>query len=82
MLSTLEIPPEELQYRPLATVLEGSKLEGKATGLIATSRVTHATPAAFASHVDNRDNENEIMKQMVYENIDVVFGGGSAILHL
>lgn len=80
VLSTLEIPPEELQYRPLATVLEGSKLEGKTTGLVATSRVTHATPAAFAAHVDNRDNETEIMRQMVYENIDVVFGGGSSYL--
>ncbi|AKB52746.1 Alkaline phosphatase [Methanosarcina barkeri str. Wiesmoor] len=80
VLSTLEIPPEELQYRPLATVLEGSKLEGKATGLVATSRVSHATPAAFAAHVDNRDNETEIMKQMVYENVDVIFGGGSSYL--
>jgi alkaline phosphatase len=77
ILTTLEQPSDELQYSPLATVLEGSKLEGKATGLVATSRVTHATPAAFASHVDNRDNENEIMEQMVYEDIDVVFGGGS-----
>jgi alkaline phosphatase len=80
VLSILEIPPEELQYSPLATVLEGSKLEGKATGLVATTRVTHATPAAFASHVDDRDNENEIMEQMVYEDIDVVFGGGSSYL--
>jgi alkaline phosphatase len=77
VLSILEKPSEDLQYSPLATVLEGSKLEDKATGLVATSRVTHATPAAFASHVDNRDNENEIMEQMVYEDIDVVFGGGA-----
>ncbi len=80
VLSTLKTPPEELQYSPLATVLEGSKLEGKATGLVATSRVSHATPAAFAAHVDNRDNETEIIEQMVYENIDVVFGGGSSYL--
>ncbi|WP_440946735.1 alkaline phosphatase [Methanosarcina sp. T3] len=80
VLSTLEIPPEKLQYSPLATVLEGSKLEGKATGLVVTVRVTHATPAAFASHVDDRDNEDEIMEQMVYEDIDVVFGGGSNYL--
>lgn len=80
VLSTLETPPEQLQYSPLATVLEGSKLQGKATGLVATSRVTHATPAAFAAHVDNRDNETEIMEQMVYEDIDVVFGGGSGYL--
>jgi len=77
VLSTLEPPSEELQYCPLATVLEGSRFEGKATGLVATVRVSHATPAAFASHVDNRDNENEIMEQMVYGDIDVVFGGGS-----
>jgi alkaline phosphatase len=80
VLSTLEIPPEELRYRPLATVLEASKLNGKATGLVATSRVTHATPAAFASHVDSRDNETQIIEQMVYENIDVVFGGASGYL--
>ncbi|MFZ2497224.1 alkaline phosphatase [Methanosarcina sp.] len=76
VLSLLESPSEELQYSPLATVIEGAKLEGKATGLVATSRVSHATPAAFASHIDNRDNENEIMEQMVYEGIGVVFGGG------
>jgi alkaline phosphatase len=69
VLSTLEIPPEELQYRPLATVLEGSKLEGKATGLIATSRVTHATPAAFAAHVDNRDNETEIRDFLLFSGL-------------
>ncbi|KKH50690.1 alkaline phosphatase [Methanosarcina sp. 1.H.A.2.2] len=80
VLSILEAPSEEVQYRPLATVLEGSKLEGKATGLVVTSRVTHATPAAFASHVDDRDNENEIMEQMVYGDIDIVFGGGSGYL--
>ncbi len=80
VLSTLEMPPEKLQYRPLATVLEASKLKGKATGLVSTSRVTHATPAGFASHVDNRDNETQIIEQMVYENVDVVFGGASSYL--
>lgn len=80
VLSTLEAPPEELQYKPLATVLEASKLKGKSTGLVVTVRASHATPAAFAAHVDNRDNETEIIEQMVYENIDVVFGGGSGYL--
>ena len=80
LLSTLDEESMAASYSPLATVLEGSKLEGKATGLVATSRITHATPAAFASHVDNRNNESEIMEQMVYEDIDVVFGGGSQYL--
>lgn len=29
-VNTLKIPPEKLQYRPLATVLEASKFKGKA----------------------------------------------------
>lgn len=63
-------------YEPLATVLEGARLEGKATGLVATCRVSHATPAAHASHIHDRDLDNEIMEQIVYQEIDVVFGGG------
>jgi alkaline phosphatase len=69
-------PDPDLQYRPLATVLEGARLMGKATGIVATSRVTHATPAAYIAHVPSRDLEDEIMEQAVYQNIDVVFGGG------
>jgi len=69
-------PPKDLQYRPLATVLEGARLLGKSTGIVATSRVSHATPAAFVAHVPVRKMENDIMEQAVYENIDVVFGGG------
>ncbi|MCW4006937.1 MAG: alkaline phosphatase [Candidatus Bathyarchaeota archaeon] len=63
-------------YEPLATVLEGAQLEGKATGLIATSRITHATPAVYAAHINDRNNENEIMEQLVYHDVDVVLGGG------
>ena len=62
-------------YAPIASVLEGAKLEGKATGLVATSRITHATPAAFAVHIHDRGMDNEIMEHMVYQDIDVVFGG-------
>jgi alkaline phosphatase len=80
VLSTFEDAKTEMQYRPLATVLEGAKLQGKSTGLVATSKISHATPAGFACHVHNRNNYNEITEQMVYENIDVAFGGGK--LHL
>jgi alkaline phosphatase len=69
-------PGPELQYRPLATVLEGARLSGKATGVIATSRISHATPAAYAAHVPSRSLENDIMEQLVYQGVDVVLGGG------
>lgn len=72
---TIAIPPDE-QYVPMATVLEGARLLGKATGLVATSRITHATPAGYASHVESRYRENEIMLQMVNQGLDVSLGGG------
>lgn len=67
-------------YVPLATVLEGAKLKGKATGLVATSEIPHATPAAFASHVESRKQYDDIIEQMVYQDIDVVFAGGKDFL--
>ncbi|MCX7725881.1 MAG: alkaline phosphatase [Chitinispirillaceae bacterium] len=73
-------PPEYLSYRPLATVLEAAKLIGKATGLVATSTISHATPASFSAHVDHRSKELDIIEQQVYQNIDVVFGGGKSLL--
>jgi alkaline phosphatase len=69
--------PTAAPYAPVASVLEAAKLAGKATGIVATSRVTHATPAAFACHIPDRNLDNEIMEHMVYNNVDVVFGGGA-----
>jgi len=63
-------------YAPVASILEAAKLDKKATGLVATSRITHATPAAFACHIQDRGWDNDIMEHIVYNNLDVVFGGG------
>jgi alkaline phosphatase len=79
-LSTVPEPPATLHYRPLANVLEGAKLKGMATGIVSTSRITHATPAAYIAHVPSRSQEEVIMEQAVYQNIDVVFGGGGRYL--
>jgi alkaline phosphatase len=35
--------------------MEAAKAQGWMTGLVVTSRVTHATPACFYSHVVDRD---------------------------
>ena len=74
------IEPTADPYVPVATVLEGARLKGMAVGLVATSRITHATPAAFASHIDDRSKESEIMEHLVYQGLDVVFGGGARYL--
>ena len=67
---------EDTLHRPLATVLEAAEAKGLATGLVATSRITHATPAAFASHVDERTSEDRIAAQMLDQGIEVLLGGG------
>lgn len=66
---------------PCGTILEAAKAEGMLTGLVVTSRITHATPAAFSAHVLHRDMENDIALQQIGFNplgrqVDLMFGGG------
>ncbi|KRQ87669.1 Alkaline phosphatase 4 precursor [Caloramator mitchellensis] len=62
--------------KPIATVLEAAKLAGKSTGLVVTCEIPHATPASFSSHYYSRSDEYTLVEQQVYQNIDVVLGGG------
>eukprot|EP01080_Neovahlkampfia_damariscottae_P003785 gene3785-6946_t len=63
--------------RPVITALEAAKKKGLKTGIVVTSRVTHATPAAFSSHVRHRDMEFDIASQQITKKIDIILGGGS-----
>jgi len=63
--------------KPVATILEAARLAGKATGVIATSEIMHATPADFTAHDPSRKNYDSISEQQVYQGIDVVIGSGS-----
>ena len=76
------LPPlqEGWKYRPLATILEAARASGKSVGLVATSNIQHASPAAYSAHVRDRGDYNEIAEQQVYLDIDVVFGGGKQFL--
>ncbi|MCY8087868.1 alkaline phosphatase [Bacillus sonorensis] len=67
---------EKDHYRPLANVLEGAKKTGRATGIIATSEIQHATPASYSAHHLNRNNFEVLGEQQVYQNMDIVLGGG------
>ena len=57
-------------------MLEWAEEKNMATGLVASSTVTHATPASFAAHVDSRKKEKEIAKQFAETEVDVILGGG------
>ncbi len=49
----------------IETILEAAKKQGYAVGLVSTARITHATPAAFASHIWYRDLEDYISAQYI-----------------
>ncbi len=69
-----------LTNSPAFTILEAAKQKGMATGLVVTCEFPHATPADFSAHTPNRSDYAVIAPQMVYNNIDVVFGGGEKYL--
>ncbi|MBX3316004.1 MAG: alkaline phosphatase [Phycisphaeraceae bacterium] len=69
----VNITPEGSQPEP---VLVTAKRAGLATGLVTTTRVTHATPAGFVANIPSRNQEREIALQILERRVDVVLGGG------
>ncbi|KAI4122120.1 MAG: hypothetical protein LQ338_005989 [Usnochroma carphineum] len=66
---------------PCGTVLEAAKKAGYMTGLVVTTRITDATPACFAAHVNHREEEDKIAEQEVGDHplgrvLDLMLGGG------
>ncbi|WP_404813421.1 alkaline phosphatase [Halobacillus yeomjeoni] len=65
------------------TVLEAAKEKGMSTGLVSTSQVNHATPAAFGTHDESRHNYDEIANDYYDDmingehKVDVLLGGGT-----
>jgi alkaline phosphatase len=62
---------------PCKSIVEYAEEAGMATGVVATSAVTHATPAAFVSHQCSRYAYEAIAADFVTSGIDVFIGGGS-----
>ncbi len=70
---------------PSTTLLELAIAAGRATGVVSTARLTHATPAATYAHVCHRNTEYEIARQAVPggagfnaalgNGVDVMMGG-------
>ena len=76
VITASEVIGVDKNGNPVETVLEKAKRLGKATGLVSDTRLTHATPAAFAAHQPHRSLENEIAEQMLANNVDVMLSGG------
>ncbi|MDE0598798.1 MAG: alkaline phosphatase [Dokdonia donghaensis] len=58
------------------TILEDLEKRNFATGVIATSTITHATPASFYAHQKYRKMELEIAQDLVSSGVDFFAGGG------
>jgi len=61
---------------PCNTILSELESRGYATGLIATSTIVHATPAAFIAHRPMRVQYEEIAEDFLKEQVDLFIGGG------
>ncbi|MBT2707353.1 alkaline phosphatase [Bacillus sp. ISL-47] len=59
------------------SILDLFKKNGKKAGVISTNTVTDATPAAFTASVPNRwSGQEEIARQQLNNEVDVLMGGG------
>lgn len=58
------------------SILETAEKNGKATGLVVTCSITHATPASFIAHQPSRQMVEEIAADFLKTDIDVFIGGG------
>jgi alkaline phosphatase len=67
----------DLKEKSVTNLLERARDAGRATGLVTTSQVTDASPAAFSAHVPDRSDQSEIARQIIENTkVDVVLGGG------
>ncbi len=66
----------DIYFNPLKSIAEKAKELGKSAGLVTSVPFSHATPASFASHNVHRNNYEEIAREMIKSNMDIIFGCG------
>ena len=87
-----ESDADKVAVHRLETILEQTRARGLATGVVTTTRITHATPAANYAHTPYRDWENDaqlprgatlpdiaaqlVAQQRIGGGLTVVLGGG------
>ena len=69
-------------HKFLPTIPELLSTKGYLSGLVATSSITHATPAAFYAHINSRSKHKKIAQMLVESDIAIALGGGSEFFKL
>ena len=75
-----EARPANAEYgfgEEMETLLEYFQARGKSAGLVSTTYITHATPAAFGAHEPSRGNYGDIADDYVNQTRPNVLFGGS-----
>ncbi|HDP67821.1 MAG TPA: alkaline phosphatase [Candidatus Marinimicrobia bacterium] len=62
--------------QPIPTILEIARQHAKSTGVVATTSLTQAVPAAFLAHARYWGREFELARQIALSGTDVLLGGG------
>jgi len=61
---------------PKETILETANKQGLSTGMVVSSTIVHATPAAFVAHVNDRNSYEAIAVDLLDSGCDLLIGGG------
>lgn len=61
---------------PVPTIVENLVKRDYGTGIVATSSIQHATPAAFFAHVESRKMYEEITEFAPKSGVNIFIGGG------
>ncbi len=62
--------------RPCRSLFEDVEAHGGCTGVVVTSALTHATPAAFLAHEAHRTRYYRIAADIAHSGVDYLVGGG------
>lgn len=65
--------------KPLKTLIEIARTQGRSTGLVTNGSLTDSTLAAFYAHGTEARDYGTVAKQFLQANIDVALGGGAAM---
>jgi alkaline phosphatase len=68
----------DVNRHPLRTIAQQAETTGRSTGVITTVPFSHATPAGFVAHNENRNNYDAIAREMLLDSAtDVIMGTGN-----
>jgi alkaline phosphatase len=71
------VHPCDSAVRPVPSLADLALEAGMAVGVVTTTTITHATPAALYAHSDDRNREADVARQLVERSdLSFVAGGG------